>query len=521
MASPPPSEPATPFALRQWLRWGWGQLTSMSTALLLLFALALAAVPGSLFPQRGASPLAVNEWLERNPQLGAVLDRLGMFDVFASAWFTAVYLLLLISIAGCVLPRLRVHLRALRTGPPPVPAQLDRLPCYVRHRPALDSAAGSAMAPAPGPAVIERAAGYLRGQRWRVQLSADGQGLSAEKGYARETGNLVFHAALLVLIVAVAAGALFGYRGQIIVREGRGFANTLTQYDLFNQGRLVRAGDLPPLSFTLEDFTAVFEREGTQRGSPRAFIADVLLRRTPASAPEPVRIEVNRPLRVGGTSVYLTGHGYAPVLAVRQVDGRLLHADATVFLPQDPVFTSTGVVKMPDAQPGLGLQGVLLPSAQFGAAGPVSVFPAADNPVLFLTAWEGDLGMDEGAPQNVYALDFTNLTQIGSTALRPGQVWTLPDGRTVAFVGLSQFASFQVADEPAAGWALAAAVVAMIGLLAGLFVRRRRIWLRLTPDGWEAGALSRTDAPGLADDLTALTAAVLGGNRQHRHPLEG
>lgn len=510
MASRPPSEPPARFGPAPWARWIWGQLTSMGTALLLLFALALAAVPGSLFPQRGSSPLEVNAWLERHPQAGAVLDRLGMFDVFASPWFTAVYLLLMVSIAGCVLPRLRVHLRALRAGPPPVPSRLDRLPLFGRI--ALPSGGEPAAT-----AVLAQGAAHLRRNRWRVRLSADGTELSAEKGYARETGNLVFHASLLLLTVAVAAGALFGYRGQVVVREGRGFANTLTQYDVYQEGRFTGANPWHPFSFTLLDFTAVFEREGTQRGSPRAFIADVLLRAAPGEPERPVRIEVNRPLRVGGVSVYLTGHGYAPVIAVRQADGRLLHADATVFLPQDPVFTSTGVVKIPDAVPGLGLQGVLLPTADLASpAGPVSVFPAADSPVLFLSAWRGDLGMDTGAPQNVYALDLTGMEQYATAALRPGDVWSLPDGRTVTFVGLSQFASFQVADEPAGGWALAAAVMAMAGLLAGLFVRRRRLWARVEADGVAVGALSRTAAPGLARDLAGLTAAMGGPADVHR-----
>ncbi len=43
---------------RELLRWAWRQLTSMRTALLLLLLLALAAVPGSVVPQRA---VAVNE----------------------------------------------------------------------------------------------------------------------------------------------------------------------------------------------------------------------------------------------------------------------------------------------------------------------------------------------------------------------------------------------------------------------------------------------------------------------------
>ena len=91
------------------LRWLWRQLTSMRTALILLFLLALASVPGSLFPQRGTSPLKVSQYLRDHPKLGPFLDSIHMFDVFASPWFAAIYLLLFVSMAGCVLPLARVH----------------------------------------------------------------------------------------------------------------------------------------------------------------------------------------------------------------------------------------------------------------------------------------------------------------------------------------------------------------------------------------------------------------------------
>jgi len=111
-----------------WLRWAWRQLTSMRTALLLLFLLALAAVPGSVFPQRGSSTGDVGQYLAQHPGIGPLLDRLGMFDVFGSPWFSAIYLLLFVSLVGCVVPRSVQHARALRARPPAAPRNLDRLP---------------------------------------------------------------------------------------------------------------------------------------------------------------------------------------------------------------------------------------------------------------------------------------------------------------------------------------------------------------------------------------------------------
>ena len=63
-------------------RWGWRQLTSMRTALILLMLLALAAIPGSLVPQRTQNPFRVQEFFAAHRQLALVLDKLRLFDVF-------------------------------------------------------------------------------------------------------------------------------------------------------------------------------------------------------------------------------------------------------------------------------------------------------------------------------------------------------------------------------------------------------------------------------------------------------
>src|SRR5450432_2252211 len=97
-----------------WLRWAWYSLTSMRTALILLFLLALAAVPGSVLPQHASSPLRVRQYYAKHPTIAPIINAIGGFDVFGSPWFAAVYLLLFISLAGCVLPRSRRHVRAMR-----------------------------------------------------------------------------------------------------------------------------------------------------------------------------------------------------------------------------------------------------------------------------------------------------------------------------------------------------------------------------------------------------------------------
>jgi cytochrome c biogenesis protein len=484
------------------LRWLWRQLTSMRVALILLFLLALASIPGSIFPQRGTSPLRVNEFLADNPTTGPILDQFYMFDVFASPWFAAIYILLFISLTGCVLPRAMEHYRELRSLPPAAPRNLSRLPIHLQWE-----------SDKPSDQVISDAASAWEKRGWRVRQGDDW--LSAEKGYSRETGNLLFHLSLLVLLIAVGYGGAVGYRGTVIVREDAGFANNITQYDTFAPGRMFGADDLPPFSFELKEFEVEFQRGGQQNGAPRSFEADILVKDDPNSEPRPVKVEVNYPLRTSGITVYLVGHGYAPEFTVRDSTGKVVWEDAAVFLPQDTAFTSSGVVKVPDTVPQLGLQGFFLPTvSEDFSDGPISKFPAADDPEVYLSAWQGDLGLDSGLPQSVYRLDTENMERVAIEEMAPGEIWTLPNSTgTVEFTGYRQWASFVITKDPGKGWALGAAIASIVGLSLSLLIPRRRAWLRVTASNKggnliEVAGLSKTEAPGLADEISKLAKLV-------------
>lgn len=484
------------------LRWLWRQLTSMRVALILLFLLALASVPGSLFPQRGTSPLKVSQYLRDHPDYGPWLDRLKMFDVFASPWFSAIYLLLFISLAGCVLPRAVEHFHELRGEPPAAPRNLSRLPAHVvwssRSKPAD---------------VLAHTAEIWETKRWRVRVGD--QWISAEKGYARETGNLLFHLSLLAILLAVGLGSAVSSKGTVIVREGSGFANNITQYDSFTPGRSFSAESMPTFSFTLQKFFASYQLGGQQNGAPREFYADVEVKTSPKAQATPVRIEVNKPLRVEGYSVYLVGHGYAPEFTVTNAQGEVVWQDAAVFLPQDGNFTSTGVVKIPDSVPQVGLQGFFLPTAVVDEIqGPHSIFPAPSDPEVFLSAWSGDLGLDNGIPQSVYRLDTANMQKIGLERLKPGAQWDFPNGQgSVKFEGFKEWASFSITRDPGKPWALLAGVLSIVGLCLSLLIPRRRIWLRITENQngsslFEVAGLSKTEAPGLIAEVEAMALLV-------------
>ncbi|MFZ0228496.1 MAG: cytochrome c biogenesis protein ResB, partial [Mycobacterium sp.] len=54
----------------------------MGTALVLLFLLALGAIPGALLPQRSLNAGKVADYLAAHPVIGPWLDRLQAFNVF-------------------------------------------------------------------------------------------------------------------------------------------------------------------------------------------------------------------------------------------------------------------------------------------------------------------------------------------------------------------------------------------------------------------------------------------------------
>lgn len=525
MAMPPRP---TGQGLRAWGRWAWRTLTSMRTAVLLLLALALAAVPGSLLPQRGVAfdPGAVTRFVADNPVVGPWLDRLGFFEVYSSPWFAAIYLLLMVSMTGCVLPRAARLWRSTRAEPPPAPTNLARLDGHRRTTVAAERAQ-----------VLQAAASHLRARRFRVVVDDDS--VRAEKGYLREAGNLVFHLSLLVLLFGVAIGSLFGFEGRVIVVEGASFTNTRLQYDEFTPGPLTDAETLSPFSVTLDDFTARFETAGPQRGSAREFQADLTVLRTPGGDAQKVTVEVNHPLQVEGTKMFLTGHGYAPVVSVTDGRGQTVFSGPVVFVPFDGNLSSEGVIKVPDGQPTqLGFEGFFLPTASVDPeAGPRSLYPDLVDPQLLLTAYTGDLGLGDGAPQSVFRLDKTDLSQVMdggepfARALRPGESMTLPDGQgTLTFESVSRFANFQIAYDPGKELSLVAAVALLLGLTASLAVRRRRVWVRVTaasaggPVTVEAASYALTRREPVPGELSSLLAALPGaepaGNGTAPHDRE-
>lgn len=517
----PRDEPASlPPALspRELGRWAWRQLTSMRIALILLFLLALAAVPGSVIPQESVDPNRASDWQQQHPHLTPIYEKVGLFHVYQSVWFSAIYLLLMVSLVGCILPRTRVYWQGLRARPPRAPRRLERLP---EHR--------SFVTDALPETVLERARVLLRKRRFRSLRDDDA--VAAERGKLREAGNLLFHVSILLVLVGVAIGSMLGFKGGVVVVTGHGFSDSLSQYDDFTAGSLFNPDNLPPFSFKVTDFHVTFIRSGRDAGDAHKFSAGIAYQATPGSPTRHTRISVNHPLNLDGTDVYLISHGYAPHITVRDGQGHVAYSGPVVFLPENATFRSFGVVKVPDAVSAagrpeqLGFEGEFYPTYAFTMqTGPFSAFPDAKNPAISMLAYRGDLGLDDGVPQSVYTLDKRHLKPILKPDGRPervdlmlGQSKKLPDGLgTVTFDGVSRFVKLQISSSPLDWVALLGVCLALLGLLGSLFVRPRRVWVRARRERGrtlvEVAGLDRSSGGDLAGELDALTAGLGAGS---------
>ena len=499
----------------------WRALTSMGTALVLLFLLALAAVPGALVPQRSLNAGKVDEYLAEHPTIGPWLDRFQFFDVFSSFWFTAIYVLLFVSLVGCLTPRMIEHARSLRAVPVAAPRNLSRLPKH--HEATVDGEPDQ---------LADDITGKLRGWRKTTRRDGDTVEISAEKGYLREFGNLVFHFSLLGMLVAVAAGKLFSYEGNVIViTGGPGFCSASpAAFDSFRAGNTVDGTSLNPMCVRVNDFEAQYLPNGQAVG----FAAEIDYQSgddLTTNTWQPYRLEVNHPLRVGGDRVYLQGRGFAPSFTVTFPDGQT-RSQTIQWRPEDQTtFLSSGVVRIdppagmypdPDERRNqqIAIQGLFAPTAQLDGTLLSSSWPELNDPAVAVDIYRGDAGLDSGRPQSIWDLDPRlidqgRLTREERVNLRAGEAVTLNDGTEVRFDGATPFVNLQVSHDPGQIWVLVFSLAMMGGLMVSLIIRRRRIWVRIAPASAngtvnvELGGLARTDNSGWGDEFEKLTERLL------------
>ena len=463
-------------------RYLWRQLTSMRTALMLLLLTALAAIPGSLLPQRTGGPMPVQDFYKANPGLAKFFDKLWLFDVYGSPWFSAIYILLFISLIGCVIPRVIEHAKSLLTVPPAAPSRLERM----EHFQTFDGD-------------LNTAENYLRSKHFRVRQ--EGDWISAEKGYFREFGNVLFHLSLILILLGVSVGSLFGMRGDSIVNIGERFTNIPTNYDSITYGKLFTDKMLSPFVIKADNFVAKYN---AVTNMPEDYTLYVSSADSPDAKPVKKIIKVNSPLDFGSTSVYLQANGYSPLVTVKNKSGAIVFQGAVPLLPQDANLTSVGAIKVPDTNPQLGFVATFFPTAEQSEGKPArSTYPEALNPMLYLGAYVGDLQVDNGIPQSVYKLNTEKMVQVGLKSLKVGETYKFDDG-SLTFEGYVPWVNLNIVRDPGKQISLIGGILAILGLLASLFTRHRRVWIRRNGKSLEIAGLAKNAAPGLGKEIEKI-----------------
>ena len=295
-----------------WLRWTWRQLTSMRTALFLLLLLAIGAIPGSTFPQRSIDPARTTAWIADHPTAGPVLDRLGFFEVYASPWFAAIYLLLFVSLIGCVLPRTRILWHQVRSAPPRAPRRLDRLAAHRevdRRRRARGGARAAARRPARAPLPRARPRRRRRSRPRRATCARPATWSSTWRSSACSSASrgATCSAGRATSSCRWARPSPTPCRATTPSAPARGSTSTTS-----SPTRSRSTGSTPR--------SRPQAKSPGQFGAPRDFEAFTTFTDADGSS-EPRSIRVNGPLETGGGSVFLLGNGYAPVITVRDADG--------------------------------------------------------------------------------------------------------------------------------------------------------------------------------------------------------
>jgi cytochrome c biogenesis protein len=490
----------------------WRALRRMSTALLLLFALAAASVVATVVPQEPVTAQGAADWRAGDAGPGStvasVLDWLGLFDVFGSLWFMALVVLLFTSLTGCLVPRYRAFAKVARRAPA-AGRNLDRLTHSVRFT-----------SPQPPHAALATAQRVLRRRRFRTrrvpdatQVGATQVGatqVAAEKGHWREGGSLVFHTAFYVLLAGAIIGKVYGFTGQVSLAEGGSFADTRIAYDAAEAGRSWGLDDHRGFVVTLDNFDVSYYEDFT----PRDFISTV----TVSENGQPVRtspIRVNHPLRHDGMVLYQIAFGMAPHVVVRAGE-RTLIDDRVLLAPnaEQNLWTGTAKVKFDDPERQIALDLVLAPDAQLNDDGQpmIGTDPRPVNPVLIGNVYFGELGLQRPVP----AREFDRGDGPVDTAmLRPGDTADLIAGNlTVEFTDLGYWSGLQISHAPGRWLLLLGGGLILAGLLPSLYSYRRRIWIdvRASGEGSEvtvAGvALQRKS--NFVDEFDTIAASVRG-----------
>jgi cytochrome c biogenesis protein len=413
-------------------------------SLLAVVGMTIRQLPGFAFRSVGDYAAAMADIHQRyDAAFGAgvvdALERLQVFQIFTSTWFTLGLFVLVISIVICTLdrtPRLwrqSVEVRVVQPDPFFQPSLPDR-------------AALSGMQ-------LDDIRATLRRHRFRLR-EADVDGTSylyGDRNQYTKLATLLTHLGLISFLLAAAVTSAFGDEQGLIVTEG----DSLTVQPIGTPGLLV----VKNLGFEAPGF---FET-----GQARDFTTDLAVYQDGREVAHKT-IRVNDPLSVAGYTFHQNGFGPAVDLLVSDREGRPLW-DGAVPLDDEASGFPYGTLSVPGREIGLQL---LLKRGEDGT-GIVLIVPYR------VTGEEPD-----GTPivENLYPL------ALAAEEAAPAEGTDF----SVGVRGFGEYTLLIAKNDPGQGIVWTAFVLLITGIAITFYLPRRRIWARLSPSG-ELAIVARSD----------------------------
>jgi cytochrome c biogenesis protein len=431
--------------------WAYRQLTSMRVALLLLGAIALLTLAGTLLEQAPAEirgdAAAYAEWLDSvRPRYGGwtgVLDTLGLFAVFSSIWFKGLLVLLSASLISCSVRNVpRLWRKATRPRMVMTEAFFERAP----HRAGIVSDADAK-------ASLDAIRSTFRSHLFHTSIERDGDDVHvcADRFRWGPFGRIVAHLSFVVILIGAALTATSGFRDE-------GFAVPV--------GGKERVGHGTDLTVKATSFSDTYYLSG----EPRDFASNLVLYKDgkPVKSQE---VRVNHPMRYEGVSFYQSFFGPSVVLRAQDGDGRVLFDRGVPMLYGSKDETHViGRFSLPEK--GLTVFAVAPQSGEIDRR----IGPGQAQLEVYRSGNDAPVGvrvLTQGKPAQIAGVDFT-------------------------FVRERQYAGLIVARDP--GWTLVwvGSVLLVIGIcMVFMFPHRRiRAVVRRVGGGSEVGiaAIKRRDA---------------------------
>ena len=154
-------------------------------------------------------------------------------------------------------------------------------------------------------------------------------------------------------------------------------------------------------------FDVDWVESGPRQGMAQGFNAQLTYRDAPGEPDQKYDLRVNHPLKIGDTEIFLIGHGYAPIITVRDGNGDVAYSGPTVFLPENAGFRSFGVLKASDAKPTpIGLEGLFFPTYLNVDGNPVKLTSHEYRLLAYLMHQQGKVVSRTELVEHIYDQDF-------------------------------------------------------------------------------------------------------------------